>query len=287
MPKTEELDLELVTGLKQAKSKRMYFAAVMKGGADGALLLSKTKVPPKDIAEAKKKCGGSAVIKGACFFEDGKYVFETAKEPPATLANALKIIARRDSGMTISAICRKGTSPDLADEEDGQDGEPTATVENKAPGQQETPATGQKPTGQRANFQPLPETSKYETALQTWEKAAAAAQSATDKLLGALAASDDDLAQAIAGIIAQMQNDFPDTLDDALTNLAKTAKAGDASSAEQFRTKSEIAIKAALAYLNNNAKTIEACEKNPFGVNVSIRAPLTEALKQVLVNVKK
>src|SRR4051812_45641329 len=170
MPKTEELDEELVAGLKQAKSKRMYFAAVMKGGADGALLLSKTKVPPKDIAEAKKKCGGSAVIKGACFYEDGKYVFETAKEPPATLANALKIIARRDSGMTISPICRKGTGADLADDE-APDGEPTATVAKQPPGQQETPTTGQKPSGQRANFQPLPETSKYETALQMWEQA--------------------------------------------------------------------------------------------------------------------
>jgi hypothetical protein len=285
MPKVDELDADLVAGLKQAKSKRMYFAMVVKGGADGALLVGKTKIPPKDIAEAKKKCGGSAVVKGAVFYEDGRYVFETAKEPAATLPNALKIIAKRDAGLSISPICRKGTSDDLADE-DGGDGEPTPSTSQK-PVTKDSGETGQKPSGQRANFQPLPETSKYETALQMWEQASAAAQSATDKLLGALAASDDDLAQAIAGIIAQMQNDFPDTLDDALTNLAKTAKAGDASSAEQFRTKSEIAIKAALAYLNNNAKTIEACEKNPFGVNVSIRAPLTEALKQVLVNVKK
>ncbi len=219
MPKVEEIDQDLVTGLKQAKSKRMYFAIVLKGGADGAMLVNKAKIPPKDIAEAKKKCGGSTVIKGAVFFEDGRYVFETGKEPPGTLPNAIKVIAKRDAGLAINPVCRKGTADDLADEETG-DGEATPSTPQK----QGSSTTAQKPSGQRANLQPLPETAKYETALSTWERAAAAAQSATDKLLDALAASTEELAQAIAGIIAQMQNDFPDTLDDALTNLAKTAK---------------------------------------------------------------
>ena len=51
--------------------------------------------------------------------------------------------------------------------------------------------------------------------------------------------------------------------------------------------KSEIAIKAALAYLGNNSQTIDGCEHNPFGISVSFRAPLTDALKQVLIKVKK
>ena len=118
MPKTAEIDEELAAALKQAKSKRMYFAVVVKGAADGALIVSKQKVPPTAIAEAKKKCGGSAVIKGACFVEDGKHVFEVAKEPPATLANALKLIARRDSGLTIHPICRVGGAADLLEEEE-------------------------------------------------------------------------------------------------------------------------------------------------------------------------
>ena len=40
MPKVEELDAELAAGLKQAKGKRMYFAVVVKGGADGALIVN-------------------------------------------------------------------------------------------------------------------------------------------------------------------------------------------------------------------------------------------------------
>ena len=75
--------------------------------------------------------------------------------------------------------------------------------------------------------------------------------------------------------------------DDALANLAKSAKAGNTADVESYRFKSEIAIKASLAYLGNNAKTIDGCEQNPFGINVSFRGPLTEALKQVLINVKK
>jgi hypothetical protein len=281
MPKVEELDADLANGLKQAKGKRMYFAVVLKGGADGALIVGKQKVPPTAIAEAKKKCGGSAVIKGACFGEEGKHIFEVAKEPPATLANALKLIARRDSGLTIHPECRVGSDPDLKDEDETSGGQQPSTTAKQ------TPTTTEKQPGQKGPLGPLPETAKYEAALKTWEQASAAALSATDKLLSSLQGSDDEVAQAIAAIIAQMRNDFPDTLDDALTNLAKSAKAGNTVDAESYRFKSEIAIKASLAYLGNNAKTIDACEQNPFGINVSFRAPLTEALKQVLINVKK
>jgi hypothetical protein len=282
MPKVEELDAELAAGLKQAKGKRMYFAVVLKGGADGALIVGKQKVPPTAIAEAKKKCGGSAVIKGACFGEEGKHIFEVAKEPPATLANALKLIARRDSGLSIHPECRVGSDPDLRDEEETSGGQHPSATTAKQPA-----TTTEKQPGQKGSLGPLPETAKYEAALSTWEKASAAALSATDKLLSSLQATNDEVALAIAAIIEKMRNDFPDTLDDALSNLAKSAKAGKAADAEQFRNKAEIGIKAALAYLNNNAKTIEACENNPFGVGVPFRAALTEALKQVLINVKK
>ena len=279
MPKVEELDAELAAGLKQAKGKRMYFAVVLKGGADGALIVGKQKIPPTAIAEAKKKCGGSAVIKGACFGEEGKHIFEVAKEPPATLANALKLIAKRDSGLSIHPECRVGSDPDLKDEDETSGGQQPSTTTAK-----QTTTTTEKQPGQKG---PLPETAKYEAALSTWEKASAAALSATDKLLSALQAKNDEVATAIAAIIGKMRNDFPDTLDDALSNLAKSAKAGNAVDAESYRFKSEIAIKASLAYLNNNAKTIEACENNPFGVGVPFRAALTEALKQVLISVKK
>ncbi len=103
MGKAAELDEELVGGLKAAKSKRAYFALVLKGSNDGALIVSKTKVAPTAITEAKKESGGSTIVKGFCKYEDGKYVFETAKDAPATAAQAVKIIAKRDAGLTVNA----------------------------------------------------------------------------------------------------------------------------------------------------------------------------------------
>jgi hypothetical protein len=272
----QEIDDKLVDGLRQAKGKRMYFALVLKGGTDGALMVGKQKIPPGDIADAKKRTGGSALITGACFGEDGKMVFEVAKLPAGTVANAVKNIAKHSSGLTINPEFRLSTDPDVV-------------------GEGESPATQTAPITTGANTEPitkgplgpLPDTQKYEVALQTWEQAAAVAMSSVDKLVSSLEAAGDDLALGISGIIQQAQADFPDTVDDALTGLVAAAKAGRAPEAEMSRNKSEIAIKAALAYLNNNAKTFDGCENNPFGVPVKIRAPLTEALKQVLIAVKK
>ena len=50
-------DLDLATALKMAKGKKMYFAFLLKG-SEGTLIVSKKKVPPKQIAEAKKELGG-------------------------------------------------------------------------------------------------------------------------------------------------------------------------------------------------------------------------------------
>jgi hypothetical protein len=275
MAKTAELDTELVDGLKAAKSKRCYFVLVLKGGTDGALLVSKTKIAAPAIAEAKKKSGGSAVVIGFVSYEEGTYIFETAKLPSATAAQAVKTIAKRDTGLTTKAEFRVSTDPELATLGDGH---AAATK----PG-----AAGQQASTKSTTPGPLPEAAKYAAALATWEHASAAALSAVDKLVSSLRATGDEVALAVASVIESLQSTFPDTLDEALTNLAKSAKAGNAADAETSRNKSEIAIKAALAYLGNNAKTIDGCENNPFGIKVALRAPLTEALKQVLIRVKK
>ncbi len=127
----DPLDEELVHGLKIAKTKRCRFAFVVKGGADGALLVTKQKVPPVLITLAKKKCGGSGVVKGAVFYEEGTYVFETAKPPAATLAKALKLVAKRDAGLTIKVDCRQGTDPDLI--EDGEEPQEVPVAPPQAP----------------------------------------------------------------------------------------------------------------------------------------------------------
>src|SRR5262249_51004083 len=87
--------------LKEVKSKKMFFAFVPKG-ADGKLIVSKTKIPPKLIAEAKKALGGGNAVTGKCFGGDGgAMVFQVAKAAPPALAAAVKKVAKRDTGLTI------------------------------------------------------------------------------------------------------------------------------------------------------------------------------------------
>jgi hypothetical protein len=95
-----EVDADLVTALKLAKSKKMFFAFIPKG-SDGKLILSKKKIPPKEIADAKKELGGSNAIIGKCFGPIGNMVFQVVKQPPPTLEAALKKVAKRDSGLTV------------------------------------------------------------------------------------------------------------------------------------------------------------------------------------------
>jgi hypothetical protein len=93
-------DADLVVALKQAKSKKMFFAFIPKG-SDGKLIISKTKVPPRLIAEAKKEISGGTPVTGQCFGDGGRMVFQVAKAAPAVLAAALKRVAKRDTGLTI------------------------------------------------------------------------------------------------------------------------------------------------------------------------------------------
>ncbi len=284
MGKTVELDKNLADGLKAAKSKRCYFALVLKGAADGALLVSKTKIAAPAIGEAKKKSGGSATVVGFVSYEDGLYVFDTAKPAAATAAQAVKIIVKRDAELSVHAEFRVSADPELATLGDGQ----TASGAGGAQTGQPTSSTAQKGTTPKGAAQkPLPEAAKYAAALTTWEQASAAALSAVGKLVSGLEGTGDEVALSIASVIKELQASFPDTLDDALTALAKAAEWGNPEDAETYRVRAEIAIKASLAYLNNNALTIEGCEHNPLGISVPFSAALKEALKQVLIAVKK
>ncbi len=149
MGKQAELDADLASALKAAKTKRHFFAVVLKGSSDGALIVSKQKIGPAKITEAKKESGGSTVLRGVVHGEDGKLVFETDKEPPATLAKTLKTIAQRDAGLMIQAVCKLGVDPDtLPDNLDGDAPKTTSptTTGTTQPGNGKTaPPTGTKP----------------------------------------------------------------------------------------------------------------------------------------------
>ena len=94
-------DAHLVVALKQAKSKKMFFAFIPKG-SDGKLIVSKTRISPKLIAEAKKEIGGSTPVMGLCFGDVKNLVFLVAKPVPRALAPLLRKVAKRETGMTIN-----------------------------------------------------------------------------------------------------------------------------------------------------------------------------------------
>jgi hypothetical protein len=112
----KELDQELKAALARAKSAKsanpMFFALVLKGGSDGVLIVGKNAIPSAKINEAKKSCGGTTVLKGLCFGEDGALIFETPKDPPGSAATATRRIAQDLTGVTISPVFRLGRDPD-------------------------------------------------------------------------------------------------------------------------------------------------------------------------------
>ncbi len=143
MGKTSELDKDLADGLKAAKSKRCYFTLVLKGGTDGALIVSKTKIAAPAIAEAKKKSGGSAVVSGLVSYADGAYLFETVKVVSATAAQAVKTIAKRDAEQSIHAVFRVSTDPELLA---GDGNSPPTTPQTTQKPQDGAAVTAKKPT---------------------------------------------------------------------------------------------------------------------------------------------
>jgi len=125
---------ELATALKQAKSKKMFFAFILKG-SDGQLLVSKAKIPSTAIAEAKRGVGG-VPITGKCSGPINDLVFQVAKQPPPTLGAALKKVIKRDTGLTV--VPNVQLAGDAEAEEPGEKGADTTPGHAGPP-----PASGQ------------------------------------------------------------------------------------------------------------------------------------------------
>ena len=109
-----DVDSDLASSLRQAKSKPMFFVFVAKG-TEGKLLVDKKKISPKGASDAKKECGGGTVYQGRCQGEEGKLVFEIGKEPPPSLSALTKKIIKRDAGLTFDVEYR--FAADLAADE--------------------------------------------------------------------------------------------------------------------------------------------------------------------------
>ncbi len=114
----EEKDTKLKTALRLAKQQPMRFAFVLAGQGEGILIVSKKKIPIKEVNEAKSESGGKKVFRGLCQVIDGKLVFDVAKEPPSTLAKTLKAVIHEKVGIILKVETR--LAPDLEEEEEDE-----------------------------------------------------------------------------------------------------------------------------------------------------------------------
>jgi hypothetical protein len=101
-------DPKLLAALKKAKGTEMYFAFIPKS-TEGTLIISKAKIQPRDIENAKKQIGGGTPVIGKCFGDGRTMVFEVTKDVPEKLLAAIKKVAKKQTGLTIDPEFR---SPD-------------------------------------------------------------------------------------------------------------------------------------------------------------------------------
>jgi hypothetical protein len=113
MPQKDE---NLRKALKQAESRKMYFVFIPKG-SDGKMLISKNKIPSKEIAQVKKGMGGGTPVAGKCFGPLAAMVFQVSTEPPATLGTAIEKVAHRDAGLTVISQVRVDCGADAEEHE--------------------------------------------------------------------------------------------------------------------------------------------------------------------------
>jgi hypothetical protein len=99
-------DKDLFNKLQGLKQWRMHFAFIGRGGNDGALILDEHTIPQAAIMIAKAGSGGTIVVEGYCFDENGRTVFETKATPPESLASALRAVIERDAGLKLDPVCR-------------------------------------------------------------------------------------------------------------------------------------------------------------------------------------
>lgn len=193
---------DLVTAIKQAKSKKMYFAFIPKGG-EGKLLVSKAKIKGKDIAAAKKEIGGGSAVIGKCTGPLDDLVFEVAKEYPNSLCAAIKKAAKKDCGLNIFPSFKVSGDAEEGDEDEA--GDDTGAEAPKTPAASEAPpadvdAKEEAPADEDA---PAPALD-----LGPWQAARQKAVTGLKALAAKVAATKHDTAagvvKEISGIIAKL-----------------------------------------------------------------------------------
>ncbi|MEP3331086.1 hypothetical protein [Sedimentitalea sp.] len=100
-----------------------------------------------------------------------------------------------------------------------------------------------------------------------------------DALILALASEDDAVLLEIATRIDSLRRDLPDALEQGLARIHTALLAGDSTTVQQEKKVAQGLVAEAAKFLNAHQKPLKLCEVNPFGVKLSVLAPLSEALQ--------
>ena len=153
-PPAPKFDKLLAANLAKAKmaepAKPYFFVLVLKGGTSGKLLVDRLKIKDDKIGAAKKATGGSVLVRGVCYKEGGKLVFETDKPPLPVWEKLVKDLAKNEAGLTIEVrfILTTRNLDQVQESEDDQldeQGELGAAQPAGANGPQAAPATKPQP----------------------------------------------------------------------------------------------------------------------------------------------
>ncbi len=252
-----EIDAELATAIKAAKTgKNMYFAMIAKGATDGQLLVSKTKIPPAKINEAKKEAGGGTVIRGRCIGEDGIIVFQTAKEPAGTAETLAKKLIKTNAGLVLNVVFR--VSADAEDEAEESAGEESA-AKSSEPKKFSTVA--------------------YTKSRLSWDGAKNRVHGDLAKLVKAILdefPDDNDMTvkmvEHVDGVLGQFDEQLKDVLDDALSATDDTVR-------QQHHAKAVKLIEKYRGFIKSES-LVKQIKSNPF-VPVDIEAALDSSLNEI------
>lgn len=241
-------DSKLQAGLSQAKtaakSAALHFAFVMKGGKDGALMVSKGKVPTGLIDDAKKRTGGSAVLIGRCFGEKGILTFEMTKAPGANVKAALQTVIKRDAAMTLSVNARAETKDEEKESEESESEEV-----NARPGE----------------------------LLKLWRKTVGLVDARVKPLVDALRKIDNRAMTEAANAMEGAIDAFGPHLEKAFQSFDNCV---DPKAKRKAYETAKKLVDNVRAQVNSN-KALQAAEDNPFDINVNVIKIVGDGLNDI------
>jgi hypothetical protein len=267
-------DKELNKALKRAKTDQMFFAVIAKSATAGKLLMGRAKIPGSAIADAKQEIGGGHLLRGLCIGEDGTHVFYFRDDPPTTMPQLLKSLAKQDAGLTIHVECRR-----KADLQDTGEVEDKKAKTGKAPGSAPSGSAQVKPRANGPSVDPA-QIKACEAANAKWTQAKAAADTSMRALRTALWKSNDQQALAVAKGLGRVLSELPD-LGASLARMISAGKQGQPEALQNAAAETRNAISACVAYLSKNPLVADV-EANPF-----VKVDLKKSLGTVLAETTK